>query len=149
MGRVVVVLLCLDSRIRDAVHDYVQSEVFADLLPSFGQIPHRELLGELIEDAELATLGGILDREAYTLDRVDDVQEAARLTTLAVNAEGIAHHGLNAEAVESRAEHLVVVEASAKPLVEIRLLRPNPVDNPLVQVGRAQVPDPAPEVNVV
>ena len=42
--------------------------------------------------------------------RVDDVQVPARLAALAVHRERVPDHGLHAEAVERRAEHVVVVE---------------------------------------
>ena len=72
-----------------------------------------------------------------------------RVCPPAVDRERLADHRLNAEAIEHRAEHLVVVEAGDQALVEGRLLRLDPVDDALVEVGCAQAPDAAGEVDVV
>ena len=61
----------------------------------------------------------------------------------------MADHRLHAEAVEHGAEVLVVVEAGDQALVASRLLGFDPVDDALVEVGGAQPPDPAGEVDVV
>ena len=61
----------------------------------------------------------------------------------------MADHRLHAEAVEDSPEDLVVVEAGDEALVERGLLGLDAVDDPLVEVGGAQAPDPAGEVDVV
>ena len=118
----------------------------ADLL---GQVGDVEDLGELVEDAVLAGGRRVLGRQRDALERVDDVQEAARLAALAVHRERVADHGLHGEAVERRAEQLVVVEAGDQALVEARLRRLDAVDDALVEIGGAQAPDAAGEVDVV
>ena len=45
-----------------------------------GELEHRELLGELVEDAELAGLRGMLDAQLHARHGVADVEEAARLS---------------------------------------------------------------------
>ena len=56
---------------------------------------------------------------------------------------------LHKEAIQRGAEHAIVIEARAQPLVDRDLGRVDAVDDPLVQVGRAQSPDFAAEVDVV
>ena len=87
--------------------------------------------------------------ELDALERVADVEEAAGLPALAVDGERVTDHRLHAEAVQDRAEVLVVVEAGDQPLVPGGLLGLDPVDHSLVEVGGAQAPDPAGEVDVV
>ena len=91
----------------------------------------------------------VRDGELDALERVADVEEAAGLAALAVDGQRVADDGLDAEAVEHRAEHLVVVEAGEEALVPLGLLGLDAVDDALVQVGGAQAPDPAGEVDVV
>jgi hypothetical protein len=55
---------------------------------------------------------------------------------------------LDAEAVQRRAERVVVVEPGGQPIVELRFVGLDPVDDALVQVGRARAPDPAREMDV-
>ena len=118
-------------------------------LDELGELGDRELLGELVEDAELAEVGRVGDRELDALERVADVEEAAGLAALAVDGQRVADHGLDAEAVEDGAEVLVVVEPGDQPLVGGGLVGLDAVDDALVEVGRAQPPDPAGEVDVV
>ena len=92
---------------------------------------------------------GFVDRQLDALERVADVEEAAGLPALAVDRQRVADHRLHAEAVERRAEDLVVVEARAQALVEVGLVGRDAVDDALVEVGRPQAPDAAGEVDVV
>ena len=124
-------------------------ELGARLLHQLGELRDGELLGELVEDAELAQLGGVVHCELDALERVADVETAAGLAALPVDGERVADHGLHAEAVEDGAEDLVVVEARHEPLIHGRLVRLDAVDEALVEVGRAQAPDAAGEVDVV
>ena len=91
---------------------------------------------------------GLLGRQLDALQRVADVEEAAGLAALAVDGQRVADHRLHAEAVEHGAEGLVVVEAGDQALVAGGLVGLDPVDDALVEVGRAQAPDPAGEVDV-
>jgi hypothetical protein len=61
----------------------------------------------------------------------------------------MADNRLDTEAVQHRAEDLVVVEPSQQALVERRFLGLDPVDDALVQVCRPQAPDATGEVDVV
>ncbi len=146
---VVVVLLQLDPGIVQVLDPDVEPDLGAGVAHQLGELDDRELLGELVEHAELARLGRMQDRELHALERVDDVQVAARLAALAVRGQRVSDHGLQAEAVQGRAEHVVVVEPRQQALVEPGLLGLDPVHDPLVEVGRAQAPDPAREVDVV
>src|SRR5438067_4268507 len=88
-------------------------------------------------------------RDLHALERVADVEEAARLAALPVDSDRVADHRLYAEAVQSGAEDLVVVEARGEPRVELGLVRLDAVDDALVEVRGAQAPDAAGEVEVV
>ena len=120
-------------------------------LDELGQLHDRELLGELVEHAELARAAAGFRAASSTQRRVStDVEVAAGLAALAVDRERLADHRLHAEAVERGAEHLVVVEprrpgASSSAVSSVS----HPVDDALVQVGGAQPPDAAGEVDVV
>src|SRR5215207_1120031 len=99
------------------------------------ELDDRELLGELVEHTELARLRRMQDGELDTLEGVDDVQVTACLTSLAVQGEGLADHGLQAEAVEGGAEDLVVVEPRQQALIELGLVGLDAVHDALVEVG--------------
>jgi UDP-sulfoquinovose synthase len=146
--RVVVVLFLLDPRVVDVLDLDRVAEVLGGMLDQVGEVDDRELLGELVEDPELAALGGVLDRQLDAVDRVADVEEAARLAAAPVDGERVADHRLQAEAVEHRAEDLVVVEAGDQALVGGGLVGLDPVDDALVEVRRAQAPGAAGEVDV-
>ncbi len=72
-------VLELDAGIVDVVDLDRIAEVLARLLDQLRQLADRELLRELVEDAELAPLGRVLDRQLDALQRVADVEKAARL----------------------------------------------------------------------
>ena len=91
---------------------------------------------------------GFVDRQLDAGERVADVEEAAGLGAGAVDGERVADHRLQAEAVEDGAEDLVVVEAGDQALVAGGLVGLDPVDDALVEVGRAQAPGAAGEVDV-
>ena len=93
-------------------------------------------------------LGRVGDRQLDAGEGVADVEEAAGLVAGAVDGQRVADHRLQAEAVEHGAEDLVVVEAGDQALVAGGLLGLDPVDDALVEVGRAQAPDAAGEVDV-
>ena len=149
MLRVVVVLLELEPWVLDRLDPHVEAVLGARALHDLGELRHGELLRELVEDAELAPVGGIRHRQLDALQRVQDVQVAARLPALAVDRERVADDRLDAEPVQRRAEHVVVVEPRGEPVVELRLVGLDPVDDTLVQIGRTDPPHPAREVDVV
>ena len=91
---------------------------------------------------------GLLDRQLDAGEGVADVEEAAGLAAGAVDGQRVADHRLQAEAVEHGAEDLVVVEAGDQALVAGGLLGLDPVDDALVEVGGAQAPGAAGEVDV-
>jgi hypothetical protein len=149
VGGVVVVLLRLDPRVGKAPHLDLVAELGPGSADELGQVRDRELLGELVENPELAELTGIRHGELDALERVADVEEAAGLPALAVDGEGVVDHRLDAEPVEHRAEVLVVVEPGHQALVGDRLVGLDSVDDALVEIGGAEPPDPAREVDVV
>ena len=83
---VVVVLLELLARVRRVRDRDVPAEVLAGGLHPLGQLEDAELLGELVVDAQLARVGRVGGGQGDALDRVADVQVAAGLAALAVDA---------------------------------------------------------------
>src|ERR1044072_4565638 len=148
VDRVVVVLFLLHARVVAVLDLYRVAEVVGGERDQVREVDHRELLGELVEDAELARLGGVVRRQLDALQGVADVEEAARLPPRSVDGQRGGDHGLQAEAVEHGAEDLVVVEAGNQALVAGGLVGLDPVDDALVEIGRAQAPGAAGEVDV-
>ncbi len=93
--------------------------------------------------------GGVEQSELHTGQGVSDVEHAPGLAPLAVHREGVAHHGLDAEAVEHGPEHGVVVEARGQVGVHGGLVGLLAVDHALVEVRGPQAPDATGEVHVV
>ena len=84
---VVVVVLGLDARVLDLLDRRLTRELLGDRL---GDLADRQVLGELVEHAELAPVGGILRGEANTFDRVHEVDQTARLRAVAVDGQRVA-----------------------------------------------------------
>src|SRR5207237_8263289 len=105
------------------------------------QLADAELLRELVEDPELATVGCVEAGELDAAHGVADVEESPRLATLAVNGQGIADRCLRAEAVEDSAPDVVVVESCAQLGMHVGLGRARSVDPALVEIGGAKAPD--------
>src|SRR5882757_2391016 len=85
VDRVVVVLFLLDPGVVDVVDRHLVAEVPGGGLDQLGELEDRELLGELVEDAEFARLGRVGDRQLDAGEGVADVEEAAGLTAGAVD----------------------------------------------------------------
>jgi hypothetical protein len=82
---VVVVVVLLDARVLDALHPGLDAELARGVHHQLGELPDRELLGELVEDPHLAALGGVLHGELDAAHSVADVEVAPRLGTVAVD----------------------------------------------------------------
>src|ERR1044072_1057958 len=148
VDRVVIVLFLLHTRVVAVLDLDRVTEVLASPLDQLGQLEHRELLGELIEDAELTGLGGSCGSQLDAVEGVADIEEAARLAPRSIHRQRMADHRLQAKAVEHGAEHLVVIKAGNQALVAGGLVGLGPVDDALVEIGRAQAPGTASEVDV-
>ena len=94
-------------------------------------------------------VGGVQQGQLHTGQGVSDVEHAPGLVAGPVHGEGMAHHGLDAEAVEHGPEHGVVVEARGQVGVHGGLVGLLAVDHALVEVGDPQPPDATGEVQVV
>src|SRR5699024_1874543 len=110
VDRVVVVVVLLHARVLGGGDVRLEAEVAGDLLHLLGQLLDGELLGELVVDAELAAVGGVLAGDLDAAHGVLDVQVAAGLGAVAVDGEIVADRRLDDEAVQGSAEHGVVVE---------------------------------------
>src|SRR2546430_15668187 len=66
----------------------------------------------------------------------------------AVHGQGMADHGLEAEPVEGRPEHLVVVKSSSEAGIESGLVGVDSVHHALVEVGGSHAPDAAGQMDV-
>ena len=118
--RVVVVLFLLDARIRQVVDRDFETEVGRGALNEAGELEDRELLGELVVDPALARIGRVQAGQLDAADGIADVDVAARLAALPVHRQRMLHGRFDAEPVQDRAEHLVVVEPVDQRLVERR-----------------------------
>ena len=91
-------------------------------------------------------VGRVEKGQLHTGQGVADVEHAPGLAALAVDRQGVADHGLDAEAVEYGAEDAVVVEAGGQVGVQRGLLGLLAVDDALVEVGGTEAPDPTGEL---
>ena len=137
---VVVVRLAFGARVRDVGDLAGHAALARDARDAFGQLFDREHLGELVEDAVLAFTRRVLERDLDAAHRVANVEERARLAAAAVDGQRMAERRLHAEAVQHRAEDVVVVVAVGQRRRERGLLGVRSVDDPLVEVGGAQSP---------
>src|SRR3954451_16223853 len=145
---VVVVLFSLDPRVLERLDLGGDPELLGGVDDEVGELADRELLGELVEDAHLTRFGGVEAGELDAAHGVADVEVPARLAALAVDGQRMADRGLHAETVERGAQDVVVVKAVDQARVALRLIGDGAVDDALVQVGGAQPPDAAGEVDV-
>ena len=100
---VVVVLFGFDARIGQVVDLDLQAHVRCR--PSctmLRQFQHGELLGELIEDAALARRGRIQAGDLDAAHRVANIEEAARLSALAVHGERMSDRRLRRRSGSAR-----------------------------------------------
>src|SRR5271166_3306617 len=109
--RVVVMRLGFDSRIGQMIDRALKTQLVGRALHHLRQFQHRELLSELIEDAEFAGVGGILAGYLDTANGVADIEEATRLAALAIDGDGMSRRRLDTETIECRAKDLIIVEA--------------------------------------
>ena len=97
----------------------------------------------------LAGFRGILAGNFDAAHRVANVEKAAGLSALSVDRERLADGGLHAEAIEHRAEHVVVIEAIDQRFVQLNFIGHGAIHHALIEVGRANAPDFAAEHDVV
>src|SRR2546429_24478 len=79
-----------------------------------GEFENVEAFRELVENAILAGLRWVQDRELDTTQSVANVEEAATLTALAVHRDRNLSDRLHAKTVKRGAEHIVIVKAGRK-----------------------------------
>lgn len=140
IGGIVVVLLGLLTRVIDALDADLIAQAVADALGQLGQLIDAEGFHDLVEDAQLAGLGGGLLGLVHALQGVFDVEVAARLPALAVDGERVADDGLDDEAVDDGAEDLVVIEQGAQARVGLGFFGFQPINRALHQVGDLEIP---------
>src|SRR5450755_926936 len=139
VGDVVVVVGEFDA----GVGQVVDADVFGGGgLDGRGDLLDAHPFGDLVEDPELAPVGGVFAGELDAADGVADVDHAAGLAAGAVDGQRVAGDGLDDEPVQHGAEHRIVVEPGGEPFVAGGFGGLLAVDDALVQVGGAQVPDP-------
>src|SRR5579859_3902223 len=146
---VVIVLLGFDPRIGQVINRHVEAKTPARDVYQLRQFEDGELLRELVEDAELSSGRGIEASQLNTTNGVSDVEEAASLAAFAVDRDGMFDGGLHAEAVEGSAKDLVVVEAVDEGFVNGSFIGDGAVDHSLIQIGGADAPDLAAEMDIV
>src|SRR2546421_5205560 len=149
MASVVVMLLAFHTRIRCMLNQGFEAVARPRGFDALGQLIQRELFRELVEDSVLPFLRRVLQRNSDAGTGVADVEIASRLPPLAVDGQGESDGRLCAEPIERCSPDRVVVEPRDQARVPVGLRRPYPINNTLVQVSRAELPDPACEVDVV
>lgn len=78
---VVIMLLRLYSRVWNGLGFHVDPELISGFCDEGRELVHRELLGELVEDPELAGLGWIGNCDLNALNRVTYVEISPCLNT--------------------------------------------------------------------
>mmetsp|Transcript_12276 Transcript_12276/g.26479 ORF Transcript_12276/g.26479 Transcript_12276/m.26479 type:complete len:333 (-) Transcript_12276:430-1428(-) len=146
---IVVVLFRLHSGVGHVGDLHVEPQLCALLLHNVSQLVHAKLLGELVEHAHLAPLGGVVNGNLDAAHGVANVQEAARLSALAVHGQGVAHCRLHHKAVESCSEDAVIVVAVDEEGVGHGLLSAHTIHHTLVQVSGRHLPGLGGKVDVV
>src|SRR5436853_6860761 len=106
MRRIVVMLFCLFSGISHRFYSHFDAERPRRVGYTLGQFVDAEGFGKLVEDAQLALIGWVLDRQFDAVQRVLDVQITASLSALAVNGQWKPLNRLHHEAVEHGPEDL-------------------------------------------
>src|ERR1700733_1303867 len=147
--RVVIMRFSFPAGVGQVVDLHAQAHPVRYGLDDLGQFEDGKLLGELVENAEFAALGGIKADQFDTPHRVADIEEAAGLAAFAIYRQGAANGRLGAETVQYGTENLVVVEAVDQGLVDLDLVGDRTVDNALIEIGGAQAPNLAGEHDVV
>src|SRR5450631_3400753 len=95
-------LLSLDPGIGQVVDLNLQSHLFPGGLDHLRELQDSELLGELVEDTELALLCRIQACDLNAAHGIANVQEAAGLSALAINRERVTQSGLCTETIQHR-----------------------------------------------
>ena len=114
-----------------------------------GQFEHGKLFCELIIDAALASGSRVVTGDLDATHGVANVEETARLSSLAVNGERLSDGRLNTKAIQDGAKDIIIVEAIDQRLIERCFVRHCSVNDSLVQVRSAKTPDLAGKHHVV
>ena len=144
----VEMLLLFNARIGKVRDCRFEAMLLARVGHPFGELLDRELFGELVEDPVLADVGRVLKRDPDACHGIANIEEPAGLATFAVDRKRQADGSLGAEAVQYRAPYGVVVKTGCEDRVVADFAGARAVDHPLVEVGGADAPDPAGELNV-
>src|ERR1700730_75245 len=142
-------VLQLDPRVGDVCNDCLETVSSASITDKSRKLQNRELFSELVEDAQLAEGRGATQDQLDAGHGVANIEVAARLPALSIDGERKAHRSLHAESVERSTPDGVVVEPRLQLPVQSHLWRIPAVYHSLVEVGRAQAPDSAGEMDVV
>lgn len=98
---VVVVRFAFDARVLAVLDRGVEAALQRDVLDALGEFEHAEGLGELIEHLQAARVGRVRDRELDARHGVAQVDEAARLSARAVDAQRMTDEGFDAKTIEN------------------------------------------------
>jgi hypothetical protein len=147
VGGVVIVPLLLLPRVGDRTNGHVQSQLAACLDNPFGELDHAEGLGELVHDPQLAAARRVGGSQLDALQRVVEIEVAAGLAAAAIDGQRDTGHGLDEEAIDDRAEDVVVVKVGQQAPVGAGLGGAEAIDRALHQVGdpKPVQPDVEPE----
>src|SRR3989440_1661136 len=142
-------LLGLHSWVGEVIDFDDDVELSCGGLYEMGQFEDGKLFRDVIRDAALASGCRVATGDLDATHGVANVEETARLSSLAVNGERLSDGRLNTKAIQDGAKDIIVVEAIDQHLIERGFVGHRSVNDPLVQVGSAKTPDLASEHHVV
>ncbi len=100
---VVIVLLGLHPRIGNVIDFHGDAHLFRGPFHHVRQVQHGKLFRELVVNAALALFRRVLAGDLHAAHRVSNIQEAPRLSALAIHRQWLPDGRLHAEAIQYRA----------------------------------------------
>src|SRR5215469_1162415 len=149
MRRIVVMLLELHAGILQRLDDRRNPQLRGLLDNQLGKLSDRERFSKLVEDPIFTGLRRIQYRQLDTPESVANVKKTALLTAATVYAQRDPGYRLYAKPIESRAEHLVVMETGLEALIELCFVGFDAVDDTLMEVRSGKVPYLTSEPHIV
>src|SRR5947209_4896108 len=146
---IVVMLFSFYARIRKVIDGHAEPQFLARGLYHSRQLQHRKLLSELVEYSEFAALRRMQACQFNAAHRITNIKEAACLAAFAVNRNRMPDSRLDAETVQGRAKHLIVIKTVDQRWMQGNFVRNSAIDHALVQVCGAHAPDLAAEGDVM
>src|SRR5579864_5468004 len=131
MNGVVIVFFQFNPRILDMADLYFETKLPRLLGNQFSELANCEGLRKLVENPKFSPLRGVQNGKLDAPESVSDVQKSPILPTGSVNRERNTRDGLDAKAIQRRAEDFIIVETSGQALIHPSLICFDPVHHPL------------------